>query len=340
MPWSPNNKYLWDFWFAWKGEELHAFYLQADKAECRYHPEARHNLASVGHAVLTRWGWKEVHGQEVLSRAQNEGWDNFSIWTGSIIQPAADSPYHLFYTSRRREDEPLWTPSEWQRPQHIGVAVSTDLLKWQQPLASISSPAIPNPGRESGLDGIAWRDPWVMRGEDGLFYAFICARLDPENNLSPLDAGGVIAFVSSPDLKAWETMPRLVVCPNEFYQMEVPQVFWRVTERGKRFYLLFSAQERDCSRARRERGLECQTGTYYLHSRLLPLDDRGIPELEESARLLAPGLYSGKLLRPETGKKTIFFGFPWADPAGHFVGGISDPLIAHFRDDGTIELEA
>jgi hypothetical protein len=121
--------------------------------------------------------------------------------------------------------------------------------------------------------------------------------------------------------------------------MEVPQVFWRVTEQGKRLYLLFSAQERDCARARRERGLECRTGTYYLHSRLLPFDSSGIPEFDESARLLAPGLYGGKLLQPETEDRTIFFGFPWADPAGHFVGGISDPIAARFCDDGTIELE-
>ena len=330
---------MWDFWFAWRDEELHAFYLQADQAACHYNPEARHNQAAVGHALLTRWGWRECGGAPVLTPAAGGGWENFAIWTGSIVKPDAAAPWPLFYTSRSREDSPLWTPSEWQRPQQIGVAVSRDLFNWEQTDASRRAPVIPNPGRHCDLDGVAWRDPYVIRGADGEFQAFICARLDPEKRLAPPDAGGVIAYVASPDLAHWADTPTLLDCPHEFYQMEVPQVFWRTTPEGQRCYLLFCAQERDCARTRRAQGLACATGTYYLRSQLLPHAYQGVPAFNESAQLLAPGLYGGKLLRPETDERPVFFGFPWADAAGHFIGGISDPLTVRFLADGRMELE-
>lgn len=60
MPWYPRNKYCWDFWFAWQGQTLHVFYLQASQLACAYNPERRHSLASIGHAVLTNFGWKEI----------------------------------------------------------------------------------------------------------------------------------------------------------------------------------------------------------------------------------------------------------------------------------------
>ncbi|MBI1763286.1 MAG: hypothetical protein HYR56_17820 [Acidobacteria bacterium] len=339
MPWLPHEKYIWDSWFAWQGEELHAFYLQADQAACGYNPDARHNLAEVGHAVLSRWGWQELNGAPALKPAPNAAWDDLAIWTGSIVQPAANAPYFMFYTARRRADAPLWTPSEWQRPQHIGLAISRDLRVWER---IGTTPVIPNFGKPLGLDGVAWRDPYVVRGDDGAWYAFICARLNPldaNNKHFGLDAGGAIVWLRSETLDNWRVEEtRQLVASDEFYQMEVPQVFWRAGAGGKRFYLLFCAQEKDCSRARRQRGLACATGTYYMHSELLPLDYQGVPKLPEPARLLAAGLYAGKLLRPETAARPVLLGFPWADAAGHFTGGISDAQFVTFAADGALEV--
>jgi beta-fructofuranosidase len=340
MPWSPTDKYLWDFWFAWKGEELHAFYLQAEKSECRYNADARHNLASVGHAVLTPWGWRELDDAPALARSAGRAWDDMSIWTGCVVKPDEKAPYHLFYTSRSREDSLRWTPSEWQRPQQIGLAISRDLCAWER---VAGHPVIPNIGRHLGLDGVAWRDPYLLRGADGAWHAFICARLDPLNrenaDFGP-DAGGAIVRVRSPSLTEWRVeQTQRLVASDEFYQMEVPQVFWREFPKGKRFYLLFCAQEKDCSRARRARGRECETGTYYICSELLPRECAEIPKMTGPARLFARGLYAGKLLRPETAERPVFFGFPWADSAGHFVGGISDPLHARFLADGSLILD-
>ncbi len=335
MSWSPPNKYVWDSWFYWRGDELHAFYLQADHAACGFDAEARHNLASVGHAVWSAHGWQEC--REALAPDHNGGWDSLAIWTGSVIQGDNDQPYHLFYTSRSKEHAPLWTPSEWQRPQHIGVAVSDDLSHWQRTPATQRAPVIPNLGQQFGLDGVAWRDPYVVRLNDNQYAALICARLQP-NGDSAFDAGGVVAYVTSPDLQEWDATPQLIETPREFYQMEVPQIFWREFAEGTRCYLLFCAQERDCSPERQARGLACATGTYYLQSSLLPHGETSIPAFPSSAQLLAAGLYGGKLLKPETDDSPVLLGFPWADAAGQFVGGISDPLRVRFDADGSIQL--
>jgi len=347
MPWFPRNKYLWDFWFAWKGRELHVFYLQASQLQCHFNPDGRHDISSVGHAVLTRWGWKEIGPDPAFSKAEGEAWDNRSIWTGSIIQKSDNSPFSMFYTARRNEDAPVWTPHEWQRPQHIGVAVSNDLMTWQRTEASQAGPVIPHPGNEKGFDGVAWRDPYVTRGEDGMFYAFICARLGVKEAHSladepgaPVDAGGVVAYVKSEDLDQWESDTHILVQSDEFYQMEVPQVFWRRTGDEKRFYLLFCAQEKDCARQRRTRRpeAECQTGTYYMVSQPVAVDSNDIPELEGPARLLAPGWYAGKLLNPAMEPTPMFYGFQWADEAGRFVGGLPEPMPVRFNADGTLKL--
>lgn len=332
MSWSPPNKYVWDSWFAWHGEELHAFYLQADKAACGFDPEARHNLASVGHAVWTAGGWQEC--REALAARGNGAWDSLALWTGSVMQTERDQPYLMFYTSRSKEQAPLWTPSEWQRPQHIGCAVSEDLLHWQRTPDSLRAPVIPNPGQRFGLDGVAWRDPYVVRLGANQYAALICARLQP--NGDGFDAGGVVAYVTSPDLREWDATPRLIETPREFYQMEVPQIFWREFADGLRCYLLFCAQERDCSPERQARGMACVTGTYYLQSALLPPGTTSIPAFHDSAQLLAEGLYGGKLLKPETDEAPTLLGFPWADQSGHFIGGISDPSRVRFDADGTI----
>ncbi|MEW6127881.1 MAG: hypothetical protein AB1757_12655 [Acidobacteriota bacterium] len=343
MTWLPDNKYFWDFWFAERAGNLHLFYLQASKPQCGYNPDLRHNLSSIGQATLTPHGWRDEG--TVFTASENHAWDNLSIWTGSIIEHPTNGWFYLFYTARGKQDARRWTPAEWQRAQQIGIAQSSDLRSWERIAESKIQPAIRNPG-VGKFDGVAWRDPFVIF-ENRKFFAFICARLNPESDPAAyqartmIDAGGAIAFLESPDIENWhDGEPQILVASDEFYQLEVPQVFWRRFENGKRFYLIFCAQEKDCSRARRERYplSECQTGTYYMRSPLLPFDFQGIPALESPAKLFAKGLYAGKLLHPETENHPTFFGFVWSDASGHFVGGLSDPLKTIFHDDGSLKL--
>lgn len=336
--WQPRDKYCWDFWFTRHQDQLHVFFLQASRHDCLYQPERRHGLASIGHAVLTDYGWREINPQQpAFSKRTGEHWDNFSIWTGSIIEQ--EGCFYLFYTSRCLADPLLYTPQERQRSQQIGIATSHDLHHWTRTSTTTAQPVIPNPGRGE-FDGVSWRDPYVIEEKmhsptAPRYYAFICARL----NDAPVDAGGCIAYVESSHLEQWLDPPKLLYHSLEFYQTEVPQVFWRETGAGWRFYLLFCAREEDASQMRRSP----TTGTYYVRSQ--PIADRttvhydAIPWEPEPANLLSDGFYAGKLIDPETDPYPIFFGFQHEDEAGCFVGGISDPYWAIFDDSGMIHLK-
>ena len=333
MPWYPRNKYCWDFWFAWQEQTLHVFYLQASQLACAYNAERRHSQASIGHAILTDFGWKEIDPDKpVLERREGDFWDNLAIWTGSIIQ--VDGLYYLFYTARRREDLPVETPHEHRIPQNIGVATSKDLKFWTRTAATLEKPVIPNPGVFSEFDGSNWRDPYVIQHDDGKYYAFICAR----SRESAANVGGVIAVATSSNLADWQEEPYEVLYrSDEFYLMEVPQVFWRkMNDCRWRFYLLFGPHWSPFFISKVPVGV-----TYYVRSK--PIKDRSkvsyncIPWEDEPANLLCKNFYVGKFVNPEAAYPA-FFGFRKHNEGGHFDGGISDPQWAIFADDGTIRL--
>ncbi|MGF1481814.1 MAG: hypothetical protein ACFB4I_20415 [Cyanophyceae cyanobacterium] len=333
MPWHPRDKYCWDFWFAKQEQTLHMFFLQARQLACGYNPDKRHNLASVGHAVLTEGGWKEVYpNTPAFAPREGDHWDNLSIWTGSIIQK--DGLYYLFYTGRRKEDPWQTTLYERSQPRQIGVAVSEDLNQWRRTPASLQAPVIPNPGPDGWFDGVNWHDPEVIYDEvHHRYYAFVCAH--PQE--SPPDSGGAIAYATSSDLENWQAEPyRILYQSTEFYLTEVPQVFWRRTNDGHfwRLYLLFSPRWSPLFKQPIPVGV-----TYYVRSQ--PVADRTqisydrIPWEEEPAHQLVLNSHAGKLIDSEA-RYPIFLGFQHEDDQGNFVGAISDVRWAIFNDDGTL----
>jgi beta-fructofuranosidase len=361
MPWFPRGKYFWDFWFTWDFEQqLHLFYLQAIPAVCDHDPERRHDISTIGHAVYTASGWHELStDQPAFAASPDSGsWDDLSIWTGSIIAadvgPDGGPGYWLFYTARQHADVKLPTPRGEFQPQKIGLAYSPNLITWQrQGFGSV----ITNPGLSSLYDGVNWRDPYVVQDQTGEFYAFVSTRLQVgQPSESAKNKGGCVAFVRSPDLTHWPTQPQVLMTSDDFYQLEVPQVFWRHQGDGtKRFYLVFCAQELDCTPLRPEHSKDfvCQTGTYYRFSEPVPSDQAvdydSIPWQEDSPRLLVRDLYAGKLLWRFSDRQTafilepdvqcLFYGFQWADLSNVFVGGLSDPMSVQFHANGLISLD-
>ena len=335
MPWQPKNKYSWDSWYFQHGSTLHAFYLQASQVACRYIPDKRHGLASIGHAIFTDFGWKEVDpNQPTFEKNAKKGWDDLVTWTGSIIEK--DGVYYLFYTGKSKDAPLIDTPQERRHPQDIGVATSKDFKIWKRTPATLKGPVIPNPGINSEFDGCNWRDPYLIQDDrDGKYYAFICAR--PQNSLP--DQGGVIAYATSKDLENWQEEPyRVLYQSDEYYLTETPQVFWRRTNDGKswRLYVLFGPHWSSFFVQSVLIGVTC-------YVRSVPIEDRSqisydrIPWEDEKANILCNYLYAGKLINPEE-TTPLFYGFQKEDEAGHFVGGISDPQWAIFADDGTISL--
>jgi len=327
LPWCPKGKYIWDFWFASREGETHIFYLQAETGGRPADPEVLKDRSSIGHAVLGRFGWREVADEPVLSASTADGaWDNLSLWTGSVVQDHESGLYYMFYTGRSNNTPRLWTPSEWQHPQQIGAATSTDLLRWQRLESCLDSPIIANPCTTDGFDGVAWRDPFVDRFNRN-YYCFVSARLTPgaihkNTRIESFDEGGCIAYLTSADLSDWSgSKKEILVASRDFYQMEVPQVFWRTTGDTRLLYLIFCAQEKDCSRKRRQNQPESQnrTGIYYMRSEPVAADFRGLPPLTEPAWLLVEGLYAGRILAPESDRLWLF-GFPFD------TGGLAEPV--------------
>ena len=201
------DHWLWDFWFAVDGDDVHVFYLQAPRS--LGDPELRHHHATIGHAVsrdLRRW--------EVLPDALGTGaagaFDDLATWTGSVVRH--DGRWHLFYTGIAR--------AEAGAVQRIGHATSDDLLTWERD--GLLLEADPR-----WYDREHWRDPWVeWDPERERWDMLICAT----------SAGrGILAHAHSADLRAWTTGPPLSP-PTAHVQLEVPQL----VQRNGGWWVLFS----------------------------------------------------------------------------------------------------
>ena len=105
--------------------------------------------------------------------------------------------------------------------ERIGLATSEDLTTWTRHPGPVLEP---DPLRYELLDpeawfDQAWRDPWVFRGPDGAFHAYVTARAAE----GPARGRAVIGHARSDDLVRWEVLPP-VTRPMGFGQMEVPQL--------------------------------------------------------------------------------------------------------------------
>ena len=93
-----DDRWVWDFWVAIDGPDVHLFHLQALRA--LGDPELRHRHATVGHAV---------------SR-------DLRTWTGSVMRHGRR--WHMLYRGFSR--------AEGGAVQRIGRATSDDLVHWER----------------------------------------------------------------------------------------------------------------------------------------------------------------------------------------------------------------
>ncbi|HZD58436.1 MAG TPA: hypothetical protein VE136_17010, partial [Anaerolineales bacterium] len=316
------DKWVWDFWLARQGQDYHIYYLQAPRS--LGDPELRHWNVSIGHAVsqdLRNW---QILPDALKPDTASGTWDNYTTWTGSVIQ--RDGLWHLLYTGTNREER--------GRIQRVGLATSEDLINWQKhpqnPLLTSSSSWYEEFG-ESSWHEQAWRDPWVFRHpRDGRFYAFITARTRHGSS----DGRGVIASARSDDLIHWEVMPP-VTESGDYGHMEVPQ--W--AEIGGRYYLLFCVTQDVFSGFRRKQvDLSVLTGTYY---RLAgqPLGPFRT-DTEKILRADASGsTYAGKMVKGPEGD-WLFLCTHLYTPQGEFLGEIGDPLPIKVDEAGRLSVAA
>lgn len=247
-----KEKWIWDSWYAHDGDRWHGYFLQADKR--LVDPDLRHLNVSQGHAVsddLVNW----THLGTCLAPSEQPAWDDYTTWTGSVIQ-SDDGLWHLFYTGGRHSEQALY--------QRIGHATSTDMHNWVRVGDGLCLDMTgPNARHYEAEHAIghwhdrAMRDPWVMRDPDGDgWLMYFTARVPGVNEPN---AGGAIGFATSKDLMTWELQPP--VFAGGFGQLEVPEVF---AVSGK-WYCLFCTSGGHWSEAYRAFNPQAPvTGSHYL----------------------------------------------------------------------------
>src|SRR4051794_10383301 len=187
------HDWLWDFWFAVDGDDVHVFYLKAPRA--LGDPELRHHHATVGHAVS-----RDLRTWRVLADALGAGppgsFDDLATWTGSVVRHGGR--WHLFYTGIAR--------AEAGAIQRVGRASSGDLVRWERHGAVLEADPRWYETRRDRATLEHWRDPWVAwDAERRRFDMLLCARAAD----GPADGRGVVGHATSADLVRWHAAPPL-----------------------------------------------------------------------------------------------------------------------------------
>lgn len=317
-----KDKFIWDSWYVHDGDVWHGFFLQAPRSIGD--PDLRHWNVSYGHATsddLTNW----EHLGTTFAPVEGPAWDDYTTWTGSVVQ-GDDDLWHLYYTGSTKAEDGLY--------QRIGHATSTDLHNWSRVgdglILDLTGPNAEH--YEDSMEHSAWhdramRDPWVMRDPDGdgwLMYFTARARGIAEPN-----AGGCIGFATSPDGYDWSLQPP--VFAGGYGQLEVPQVF----EHGGKWYCLFctAAEHFSAEQAQNTPGGPV-TGNHYL-----------IADHPRGPWRIGPGFldgakpcrrYAARIV--QDGDRLLILGFADRPDGSGFVGHVMDPEEVIVGQDGLLHI--
>jgi beta-fructofuranosidase len=306
------DRWIWDSWPVDVDDEHHLFYLQAPKSIGD--PELRHHHATIGHAVSTDYvDWRVL--PDALAPSTEAGWDDFALWTGSVVRGETGT-WHLFYTALSRAEHGL--------VQRIGRADSDDLISWRR---VGSDPLVQaDPRWYETLDPRvcihqSWRDPWVLPdpGGDG-WHMLITARVAYGEPMSR----GVLGHARSADLLSWEVQPPLTT-PAGFGWLEVPQV----TVVGGRPVLVFCCLAAELSAERR---LQTPVGGMWSAPAQSLL---GPYALEAASPFPDPTLYAARVVDTGEDQKALLGFSNLVEDA--FVGAIPPPTPVRLSESGVLE---
>jgi beta-fructofuranosidase len=297
-----TGSYVWDFWTAYDeaAGATHLFFLHAPRT--LGDPDLRHWSARVGHATSTDLRtWEQLPDPLPEPR---QGLDDLATWTGCTVR--GEDRWWMFTTGLSRQDE--------GRVQRIGAATSDDLVTWERTdLLLAADPALYQ-GLSDAWPDESWRDPGVVRGEDGTWHMYVTAR-DPGG----APGSGVVGHATSPDLVEWTVRPPLSSPTGVFQWLEVMQV---VQVEG-RWVLVFSCLSPEMVGA--------QPGDGGVWS--VPVEGPGAPvDVASAVRLTDERWYVGKVV--EHGGQALLMAFRNQGPDGAFVGGLEAPVPLRWREDG------
>jgi len=206
----PSHNSLWDTWLFEENGLYHLFHLLRKKGS-RSH--------AINHAVSEDLlHWKEAG--LALERGYKGEWDDGPLMTGTLCKN--DGTYYMFYGAKR------------DAVQRIGIAISEDLLAWRKIPRHVLEPQgewYETSVVDSSISSVAWRDPCIVRTDEGDFHMFFCARSRTGN----WAGRGAIGHAISRDLIEWNILPPIYVS-DKYGFLETPDVF----EINGRWFLIFS----------------------------------------------------------------------------------------------------
>ncbi len=301
MSFELDTDYVWDFWTAYDDHtgRHHLFFLHAPSS--LGDPDLRHRAARVGHAVsqdLVEW---ERLADPLPDPA---AFDDLAQWTGCTVR--GPEAWWLFTTGLASADAGL--------AQRVGAATSTDLASWTRHEVVVSADPAHYQTLGAGWPEEHWRDPWVVRGEDGRWHMYVTAKDNRGGQGS-----GVVGHATSHDLEHWEVLPPLSAPSGIFEWLEVIQV---VQVEG-RWVLLFSCLSPEMP------GAPAGAGGVWS----VPVEGPGTPvDVGAAVRLADERFYVGKVVHHRGA--AYFMAFRNSDVHGDFVGGLIDPVPVTWRADG------
>lgn len=301
MSFDVEDEFIWDFWTVYDPDTAvhHLFFLYAPRTVG--HPDNRHRNARVGHAVsadLTTW--------ERLSDPLTErmAFDDLAQWTGCALR--GPDAWWLFTTGLSRVDD--------GRVQRIGAATSRDLATFERTDLVLEADHRWYEPTHPGWPEEAWRDPFVVRGDDGLWHVYLTAR-----DASGDSGSGVVGHAVSTDLVTWEVRPPLSDPTGRFEWLEVIQV----VQVDGRWVLLFSCMSHEMP------GAALGSGGVWS----VPVERPGARvDVHAAVRVTDEGLYVGRVI--EHDGSAWFMAFRNSSPDRGFIGGLTDPVPVVWRADG------
>ena len=312
------GQWVWDSWFAFDGEQHHAFYLQASRA--LQDPNRRHLNPSVGHAVskdLVNW---TVVADAIYPSQENEAWDSWTTWTGSVIRDDKGL-WWMFYTGNSRATN--------CKVQTIGAATSPDLYTWTK---VESNPLVTADARwyakyvEGGERSEDFRDPWVFKFDenDDTWHMLMTAR----DKNGPARQDAVMGHATSKNLIDWQMHEPLSKGGQGFGETEVFQ-FEIVDSVPIVLYCwgpIWLSKERV---AAGEIGgiysLPVKPDLSDVDFNRAVLFDGPTPGFETAEVKPNPALYASRLVKDIDGKWNLI-AFKNEDSEGNFIGELCNPI--------------
>lgn len=296
------GQWVWDSWYAFDGEQHHAFYLQASRALGE--PIRRHRNVSVGHAISKDLkNWTVV--ADAIAPSESPAADSWTTWTGSIVREE-NGTWRMFYTGTSREDAGM--------RQTVCAATSQDLITWTKvenlPVAAADARWYVT--LEAGYEHEPFRDPWVCKlpGQDEWTMLTTAASIDAKQRSEE----GVMGVAKSKDLINWQVLPPVGKPGQGFGETEVFQ--FEIVDGIP--ILLFCCGGMWISPERKAQG---EVGGLYS----LPVNsDLSDVNFNNAVQFPDTHLYASRLVKDASGGWNLLAFINEVD--GKFVGEICDPI--------------